>query len=561
MTRLVLRIVLAAVLLAAYSAYRFSIESEVDGLGGQAAQVYDVVLIAAGALLAISITRAAVGLVSASRELGRASQPYRAARAAELVRHRQAQADWQETARDHQARAAALTAPRAARAGDALWFPVAPRTPPVRVDVVGGDPLRHGWASLLVTLGASLVSEGRRVTVLDLSGQDVGGGLAAVAASAGRQVHRLDLGEGTPVDLIGSVPRDDLGRSLAEALAGRGGTPEGWEERALAADLLRHLDQALDHDLTFARLAAGARVLRQGVGSDVLAAHEVERLIEVHIGDLDRHEWTSKQLRALGTQLEMLRDDVPDGPTPLWRGTPMSVVTTGTGTDRDDLLARVLVHLAAAAIRAGTLTGAFVLAGADRLGAATLDALADRSRRAGVQLLVMMAQPTEELERTVGTGGAVCLMKTLNHRDAAIAAEFVGRGHKFVVSQVSRTVGTTFTDGGGDSLGSSMGESDSFKLRSSGRPSRKANQHSTNRGRTWTDTRSWSSADNSSLSSTTSRVYEFDVEPTQMMALPETAFILVDATGDGRRVVLADANPVIALLDRVSRTPLLEAAR
>ena len=67
--------------------------------------------------------------------------------------------------------------------------------------------------------------------------------------------------------------------------------------------------------------------------------------------------------------------------------------------------------------------------------------------------------------------------------------------------------------------------------------------------------RNWSLADNLSNSSATSRVYEFTVDPQQILGMPETAFILVDNTGPGRRVVMADSHPGICLLDRVSLTP------
>ena len=50
-------------------------------------------------------------------------------------------------------------------------------------------------------------------------------------------------------------------------------------------------------------------------------------------------------------------------------------------------------------------------------------------------------------------------------------------------------------------------------------------------------------------------MYEFIVDPQEILGMPETAFILVDNSGQSRQVAMADANPGISLLDRVAVTP------
>ena len=87
------------------------------------------------------------------------------------------------------------------------------------------------------------------------------------------------------------------------------------------------------------------------------------------------------------------------------------------------------------------LSGFLVVAGADQLGARVLAVLSDHARLAGIRLMLMIDQPQGDLEKTVGTGGAVCIMKMYNHRDAAVAAELIGKGYKFVVNQVTRQAG------------------------------------------------------------------------------------------------------------------------
>jgi hypothetical protein len=231
------------------------------------------------------------------------------------------------------------------------------------------------------------------------------------------------------------------------------------------------------------------------------------------------------------------------------------IATDGGRHDRKELVDRLLVQLAQRAMDGRRWPGGFlVVAGADHLGASTLQALSEHARHAGVRLILMIDQPQGDLEKSAGTGGAVCIMKMYNHRDATVAAEFIGKGHKFVVNQITRQVGSTFTDGGGDSFAANTNDSNQNKQRRSGTVG-KPTGVSDSRGHTWTGTRNWSTADNVSTSTGTSRVYEFTVEPLEILGMPETAFILVDNSGQGRRVVMADANPGICLRDRISAIP------
>jgi hypothetical protein len=297
------------------------------------------------------------------------------------------------------------------------------------------------------------------------------------------------------------------------------------------------------------------RVLCQGTGE--LSPQELDRLA-AHIVDVDQNEWAARQLRLLARQLDMLHEVVAATPAgrPLWTNDAVSLVATDGGRhDRKELVDRLLVQLAQRAMDARIWPGGLlVVAGADHLGAATVQALSEHARHAGVRLILMIDQPQGDLEKSAGTGGVVCIMKMYNHRDATIAAEFIGKGHKFVVNQITRQVGSTFTDGGGDSFAANTNQSGQNKQRRSGTVGRPTGL-SESRGHTWTGTRNWSSADNVSTSTGSGRVYEFTVEPAEILGMPETLFILVDNSGHGRRVITADANPGICLRDRVSAIP------
>lgn len=556
-SRLVRRTALTVIAAFAFLTYQVVIAENVATFGDSAQQVYVVVVVVLALWCALALIRAAAAVGHASRNITRFEQPYQALRAAERERYRQALEDWEQAVRAHEAEAAEGARLAAARANGPLWYPVRPASEPTRLDVLGGDPRRHGWASLLTTLGTSALSAGQRVTVLDFTGQDVGGGLLRVAEAAGIRCRDVQLaGDEFDLDLlVGITQGPDPAKALSYALSGREERGELREERALVVEVLRRVLGCLSGEPTFARLAAGVRVLRQGVPDPVLSSAEVSCLTG-HVGDVGRSEWVDRRLRFLTSQLEILRDAAPGTgpPFPFWTTDPVSVIATpGRRDDRKELIDRVVVQLAHAAMDEARLEGFLIVAGADHLGVETLRLLSDHARQAGVRLGLMIDHPQGGIERSAGTGGVVCIMKMYNHHDANVAAEFIGRGHKFVVNQITRQVGKTFTDTGGDSFAAGTTQSSSAKQKSSGRAGR-GTAVSESRAHTWTGTRSWSAADNLSTSTGSGRVYEFIVEPQEIMGMPETAFILVDNSGIGRGVTMADANPGICLLERVATT-------
>jgi hypothetical protein len=297
-------------------------------------------------------------------------------------------------------------------------------------------------------------------------------------------------------------------------------------------------------------------VLRQGPGHDRLSTEEVSRLA-AHIGDVDQTEWATRLLGFMASQLERLHElDPAPGGGPLWTGDAVTLVATEGGRgDRKELADRLLVRLARAAMDGGRWrSDLLVVAGADHLGATELRALSDHARTAKVRLVLMIDQPQGDLEKSVGTGGAVCFMKMYNHRDAGVAAEFIGKEHRFVLNQLTRQLGSSFTDGGGDSFAANTNTGTNADQRRSGARGRGTGL-SDSRGHAWTGTRNWSQADNVSDSTTSTRVHEFRIEPEQLLGMPETAFVLVDNTGQGRRVALADCNPGLCQLDHTSAVP------
>ena len=492
----------------------------------------------------------------AARNLREFLGPYRQAVAQERQRHAHAVREWEQAVRQHRQAVAQV---ETRQIQGPLWFPVHPASEPTRVDVFGGDPHRHGWASLLVTLGASVLAGGRRITLLDFTGQHVGDGLLTVAQSSGLTTRRIDLpADGAHVNLFDTLSTSEIADCLAYAVTERQETGDLRHERALAREVVQRVAGCLDHPVSFARLAAGIQVLRQTTPADgVLSPAEVNRLAE-QVGEVGQDESAARQLRLMASQLRVLAE-VASGAhpgQPLFSDAAVSLITTAGGrSDRKDLLDRVLIQLVQRALPdLGRGGGVLIVAGVDQLGAATVDMLGDHAHQAGVRLLLMIDQPQGEVEKTAGTGGAVCFMKMYNHRDAAIAAEFIGRGHKFVISQVTQQTGKSFTEGGGHNFSAETERGSTAQLGEI-RERGQETELTESRAHTWTGVRNYSFAQNLSHSSTSGRVYEFTVDPQQILGMPETAFILVDNTAHPRRVVIADSNPGICLLDRVSLTP------
>lgn len=193
-------------------------------------------------------------------------------------------------------------------------------------------------------------------------------------------------------------------------------------------------------------------------------------------------------------------------------------------------------------------------------------------------------------------GGAVAFMRLGNHEDATRAADFIGRDHRFVLSQITKNVGgneshtSTDTEGVGDSESTSTsrttGTSRSWGTsRSSGTtysggemfglfPDRSTNyQRGSNRGgstntsdtvgtststsRNWSAAYSYAEGTNWSDADTTQRVYEYAVEPVTLQHLPDHALLLVEsAPGGGRAITPVECDPAIITLERVTTGPL-----
>jgi hypothetical protein len=257
-----------------------------------------------------------------------------------------------------------------------------------------------------------------------------------------------------------------------------------------------------------------------------------------------------------------------------------------------------LTHLLRQAPQGRPWRHTLCLAGADRLGGEVLDRLCDacESTRTGL-VLAYRSIPAQVRERLGRGNAAVAFMRLGNAEDAKVAAEQIGTEHRFVLSQLTDTVGASVTGTSGWSYTSTVGTADSASVSTStsrttgrsrgrghttagvapfaGRTRSGSRDESASSGTSDTESitegisasTSWGLSTstaigaNESLAKTAQRSREFLVEPHQLQQLPPSAVIVSYASPQGRQVVLADANPAILALPTAATLSLDEAGQ
>ncbi|WP_433194477.1 hypothetical protein ACQP1G_37865 [Nocardia sp. CA-107356] len=438
-----------------------------------------------------------------------------------------------------------------------LWHPVQPEQRWGQVNLFGGTV--DGWASLLATLGLSLLSDGSRLLVLDFTERGVASDLAALARTVGYAV-RVDRVPADGVVAVDGLSPAEAGELVSQALAGvLGAQPDTVRTRAVDAELIEAVSGCLEPPRTIERIAAGLALVRRTLDVDqqtCLSAQEI-RALNRATEIVGSSAAAADQLRFLAASLRSLAR-LPNTHLSLgslWPEAGLRVIETAEANARcKDLLDRLAFCRMVYEVRAAASApaGAVVIAGADHLGAAELEVLARHAGRVGMRLIVMSEHLRGEQTQLLGAAGSAAVLMRLGHAgEAAAAADFVGRGHRFVLSQLTEQIGRSFTDGLSDTAGDSV----TSTVTANSSPTSTGSSDSRSRAMTWSQTTSWSFSQNSSTAQTWARAYEYVVEPTVFQSLPATAFVWVEAGGRGRRVVAGDCNPGIALLDRVARSP------
>ncbi len=506
-------------------------------------------------------------LIATKVRIGEIESAAKASLERSRAQHREALQRWEESVRSHDAA-------ERQRVDSALhWFPVLLPSDSRRLDVFGGTV--DGWGQLLVTLGSGILASGSGILLADFTEQEVGRGLADLADRHGHGVRHLALpAQLTEAGLLENLDAEDVGEVLAEAIHSMRQSESGEhvDLRGLGADVIRGVADGLEGRVTFARLSAGFRVLQRVYDVEeagVLSAEEVRKL-SAYADALGQTQRVQNEVSFLGSAVDLLARQDRDGygvePTSLWPAGGVTVLATSSPSERrKDFTDRVVFHVLLHQLRTNSVRSrppVLVIAGGDHIGRAGLESLARQARRTGVRLIYLLHHLRGDLQQILGDPDSTALlMRQGNAREAAAAAEFIGRGHKFALSQLTMQIGDTRTQGGGRSVGvtnsvaETEGTSHSVGIRwdSAGRSSSQSTTWST--AHSVQDSTNWSEAESLTQGETQARVYEFEVEPTTIQRLPETAFILVNPGGQGRRALLGDCNPRLVGVDKLATSP------
>ena len=500
---------------------------------------------------------------------------------------------------EHAARVRQWQALRVAYEHQKRWYAVCAPSGVHRVDVAGGT--LSGWSAMLATAGAHRLAAGGEVTVLDLTEGSVALDLIGFARTSGidplvwvlpDDLPRLDLGTG-----LGPAALADV-LSLVVSVSDEARSPR---DLSLDHAILERVTDVLGAQATVAGVAAALRALaqvgdpRDDVAAGLLTAGEVDRLTAMFgRGATDRvvieRAWLlESQLRKLacvGTALAPL-------PRSALRVVALSQRAGAVeGRVFGTYLAVALTH----ALR-GTPPGQpwqhtlFVL-GADRLRGDTLDRLSDVCERTGTGLVLAYRAIPPQVRQRLGRGNAaVAFMRLGNAEDAKAASEQLGTEHRFVLSQLTETIGLSVTDTTGSSYTSTTG---SVSSAATSRSTSDGSSRSTGHGHSdaggsllpsraslsrnvqtsdsrstgesdsvstgissstaWGLTTSMATGDSESLARALQRSREFLVEQHELQQLPVSAMIITYAGPGGRRAVMADANPGLGGLS--TATPL-----
>jgi hypothetical protein len=503
---------------------------------------------------------------------------------------------------EHATRVQEWQALRVAYERQKRWYAVCVPDGVHRVDIAGG--MLSGWSAMLTTAGAHRLAVGGEITVLDLTEGSVALDLLGFARASGvdplvwvlpDDLPRLDLGTGLSQDALA-----DLLAQVASV------TEEQGAARDLSLDnaVLERVIDVLGGRATVAGVAAGLRALaqvgdpRDDVAAGLITAGQADRLTAMFgRGATDRvvleRAWILEaQLRKLapvGTAL-----------VPLPRSA-LRVVALGqrVGAVESKVLGTYLTVALTHMLRE-TQPGRpwqhtlFVL-GADKLRGDTLDRLSDVCERSATGLVLAYRGIPPHVRQRLGRGNAaVAYMRLGNAEEAKAASEQLGTEHRFVLSQLTETIGVSVTDtttsaytsttGSVSSAATSWSQSEGVS-RSTGHgrsdgslllPSRasfsrnaqtsdsqtSSESESVTAGvstsTAWGMTTSEAAGDSESLALALQRSREFLVEQHELQQLPASAMIITYAGPAGRQVVMADANPGIGGLSAATQLTLEE---
>ncbi|MEU8816127.1 hypothetical protein [Actinoplanes sp. NPDC048796] len=426
------------------------------------------------------------------------------------------------------------------------WSAASPSPGTRRVDIIGGT--MYGWEAVLTVFGGSLLATRGRMVLADFTGEALSGELIRLAETTNRSVRELVLPEQlAEFDLVAGLTPAELVDGLVEAMYGD--APEGNRaERSQDALLLTEVSTILAPRLTMGRLLAALRVLAGRPASPLITPSEREQLLSL--------QFDPARVRRIEAFLHPLEEMGSAGAAEGVADLTCLVAGGEGGQAQNELLKDLTVQwLGRQVRRAEPPIGSLILLGADEIHHRALERLSTLCERRGIRLVLFFAHLRADSLRTIG-GGEVALMRLGNHQEAQQAAEFVGRGHKFVLSRLTRSLGGEETHTLADTYGESESKGGERGSRLGGRHLRRFSSTNWSKSRNWSQTESTARGTNWNDASSAERVYEYTIEPRVLQDLPEYAMVLVKNEGTGSVVQAVEVDPAIVTLPRVSMTPL-----
>jgi hypothetical protein len=507
---------------------------------------------------------------------------------------------------EHAARMREWQALRVAYDHQKRWYAVCVPDGVHRVDIAGGT--LSGWSAMLTTAGASRLAADGEVTVLDLTEGSAALDLIGFARASSvdplvwvlpDDLPRLELGTGLGRDALADLL--SLTASVAEE---QGSARDLALDNAILERVIDVLTENPQRQATVAGVAAGLRALAQAgdprddVAAGLITAGQADRLTALFgRGATDRvvleRAWIlESQLRKLapvGTALAPL-------PRSALRVVALGRRVGAVGSKvLGTYLAVALTHLLRDTPRGRPWQHTLFVLGADKLRGEVLDRLSDACERSATGLVLAYRGIPPHVRQRLGRGNAaVAFMRLGNAEEAKAASEQLGTEHRFVLSQLTETIGVSVTDTTGSAYTSTTGSVSSTatswsesegRSRSAGHghsdgslllPSRASFSRSVQTGDSqsssesesvsasvststaWGTTTSKATGDSNSLALALQRSREFLVEQHELQQLPASAMIVTYAGPAGRPVVLADTNPGIGGLGAATRLTLEE---
>jgi hypothetical protein len=446
----------------------------------------------------------------------------------------------------------------------------------LRADVFGGS--LRGWQALLTTHGTSLLAS-QPVLTVDLTGEVICQELTDTARAAGVPAAAWLL----PAQLgasgvLAGLSAAQFADALAEAVHAGGTAGAARAERAVDTRVLEQLHGALGGEVTPGRLAAAVRAaLGHADRPSVLTpAEQVLISTELFPAEYRRQiEPNLVRIEAFVTALAQHTEQPgqpPAVPEPPAYYTCLALEPAARSARAEVLAALAIQWLTVQVTSSNDPAPAVIIVGADEISRPHLERLAGACERRGVPLTLLFRHLRDTGLGMLG-GGAAAFMRLGHHGEAEQAAAYIGRQHRFVLSNITASLGGsdthTLTETEGQTVTDTIhigghagwqGAPRRRGLRNPGHDESRRHSRSRSVSRNWSTARSWAESTNWSNAAASQRVYEYAVEPAVLQNLPDQALLLVARGSGGPVLTSVECDPAIVTLPRVSTAPLPDPA-